>query len=60
MPEPSNPVHLSGVTGRLELKKASFRYGTRAVTKDVDLIIEPGEMIAWSAIPAPASLRWST
>src|SRR5574343_506876 len=45
VPEPVNPVHLSGVTGRLELKKASFRYGTRAVTKDVDLEIQPGEMI---------------
>ena len=45
VPEPTNPVHLSGVTGRLELKKASFRYGTRAVTKDVDLVIQPGEMI---------------
>jgi ATP-binding cassette subfamily B protein len=45
VPEPANPVHLSGVTGRLELKKASFRYGTRAVTKDVDLEIQPGEMI---------------
>ena len=45
VPEPTNPVHLSGVTGRLELKKASFRYGTRAVTRDVDLVIEPGEMI---------------
>ncbi len=45
VPEPTNPVHLSGVTGRLELKKASFRYGTRSVTRDVDLIIQPGEMI---------------
>ncbi len=45
VPEPTNPVHLSGVTGRLELKKASFRYGTRSVTRDVDLVIEPGEMI---------------
>ena len=45
VPEPANPVHLSGVTGRLELKKASFRYGTRSVTKDVDLVIQPGEMI---------------
>jgi len=45
VPEPTNPVHLSKVTGRLELKKASFRYGTRAVTRDVDLVIEPGEMI---------------
>jgi len=45
VPEPSKPVHLSGVTGHLELKKASFRYGTRAVTRDVDLLIHPGEMI---------------
>jgi ATP-binding cassette subfamily B protein len=45
VPEPTNPVHLTKVTGRIELKKASFRYGTRAVTRDVDLIIEPGEMI---------------
>ncbi len=45
VPEPSNPVHLSKVTGQIELKKASFRYGTRAVTKDVDLVIQPGEMI---------------
>ncbi len=45
VPEPSNPVHLAQVTGQLELKKASFRYGTRAVTRDVDLVIQPGEMI---------------
>ncbi|RIX44729.1 MAG: ABC transporter ATP-binding protein [Rhodocyclales bacterium GT-UBC] len=45
VPEPSNPVHLEKVTGQLELKKASFRYGTRAVTRDVDLVIQPGEMI---------------
>ena len=45
VPEPGNPVHLPKVTGQLELKKASFRYGTRAVTKDVDLVIQPGEMI---------------
>ena len=45
VPEPTNPVHLSGVKGRIELKKAGFRYGTRAVTKDVDLVIQPGEMI---------------
>ncbi|MBK7648689.1 MAG: ABC transporter ATP-binding protein [Betaproteobacteria bacterium] len=45
VPEPTNPVHLSKVTGLLELKKASFRYGTRSVTRDVDLVIQPGEMI---------------
>ena len=45
VPEPTKPIHLAGVTGHLELKKASFRYGTRAVTRDVDLVIQPGEMI---------------
>ncbi len=45
VPEPAKPVHLTRVTGRIELKKASFRYGTRAVTRDVDLVIRPGEMI---------------
>ncbi|MDD2883671.1 MAG: ABC transporter ATP-binding protein [Dechloromonas sp.] len=45
VPEPTQPVHLSDVTGQLELKKASFRYGTRSVTRDVDLLIQPGEMI---------------
>jgi len=45
VPEPTNPVHLTKVTGQLELKKASFRYGTRSVTRDVDLVIQPGEMI---------------
>jgi ATP-binding cassette subfamily B protein len=45
VPEPAKPVHLTRVTGQIELKKASFRYGTRAVTRDVDLVIQPGEMI---------------
>jgi ATP-binding cassette subfamily B protein len=45
VPEPTNPVHLTKVEGRLELKKAGFRYGTRAVARDLDLVIEPGEMI---------------
>jgi ATP-binding cassette, subfamily B, bacterial len=45
VPEPVKPVHLGNVEGRITLKQASFRYGTRAVTRDVDLVIEPGEMI---------------
>ncbi|MFC3339881.1 ABC transporter ATP-binding protein [Paracandidimonas soli] len=45
VPEPANPVHLDKVVGRIELKRAGFRYGTRAVAKDVDLSIRPGEMI---------------
>ncbi|MCL2523627.1 MAG: ABC transporter ATP-binding protein/permease [Betaproteobacteria bacterium] len=45
VPEPARPVHLERVAGRIELRGASFRYGTRAVTQGVDLCIEPGEMI---------------
>src|SRR5574343_426725 len=40
VPEPTHPVHLEKVTGRIELKKASFRYGNRAVTRDVDLVTQ--------------------
>lgn len=45
VPEPANPVHLSSVTGRIELRGVGFRYGTRSVTRDVSLTIEPGEMV---------------
>ena len=31
--------------GEIELKGVGFRYGARAVTRDVDLLIHPGEMI---------------
>ena len=45
VPEPTNPVHLDKVIGKIEIKDAGFRYGNRAVIKDLNLIIEPGEMI---------------
>ena len=45
VPEPSNPVHLSKVEGRIEMRDIGFRYGTRSVTRDVSLTIEPGEMV---------------
>ena len=45
VPEPANPVHLPQVTGRIELRNVGFRYGTRSVTRDINLSIEPGEMI---------------
>ena len=45
VPEPTNPVHLSKVEGRIELRDIGFRYGTRSVTRDVSLTIEPGEMV---------------
>lgn len=45
VPEPANPVHLPPVQGRIELRQVGFRHGTRAVTRDVSLVIAPGEMI---------------
>ena len=45
VPEPANPVHLPTVTGRIELRSVGFRYGTRSVTRDISITIEPGEMV---------------
>jgi ATP-binding cassette subfamily B protein len=45
VPEPTHPVHLPTVTGRIELRNVGFRYGTRSVTRDISIKIEPGEMI---------------
>jgi len=45
VPEVTNPVHLEKVAGEIEISHAGFRYGNRAVIKDVNLTIAPGEMI---------------
>ncbi|WP_313953567.1 ABC transporter ATP-binding protein [Accumulibacter sp.] len=45
VPEPTSPVHLPKVSGRIELRKVGFRYGTRSVTRDISIAIEPGEMV---------------
>ena len=45
VPEPTQPVKLAHVEGRIELKDVSFRYGNREVNKGINLTIEPGEMI---------------
>jgi ATP-binding cassette, subfamily B, bacterial len=45
VPDTANPVSLTQVTGRIELKSVGFRYGNRAVIKSMNLAIEPGEMI---------------
>jgi len=45
VPEPATPVHLPAVAGRIELRNVGFRYGTRSVTRDISLTIEPGEMV---------------
>lgn len=43
--EPTKPVHPGRIEGRLEFRNASFNYGNRQVIKDVNLTIQPGEMI---------------
>ena len=45
VPEPANPVRIDKVKGRIEMKDVGFRYGARAVIRDLDLAIRPGEMI---------------
>lgn len=45
VPEPVKPIHLSVIHGQIELRHVGFRYGARRVTEDINLIIEPGEMI---------------
>ena len=45
VPEPANPLRLEAVQGRIEVRNAGFRYGNRAVIQDLNLAIEPGEMI---------------
>lgn len=45
VPEPSQPVHVDHIKGRIEIRDVGFRYGNRAVNRGVTLTIEPGEMI---------------
>ena len=42
---PVNPGEVAKLEGRIEMKGLGFRYGSRAVVRDLDLTIEPGEMI---------------
>ncbi len=45
VPEPLNPIHLTKITGRIEIRNIGFRYGNRAVIRELNLNIAPGEMI---------------
>jgi ATP-binding cassette subfamily B protein len=45
VPEPKNPLPMPDVQGRLTLANADFRYGNRAVIRQLSLDIAPGEMI---------------
>jgi ATP-binding cassette subfamily B protein len=43
--EPVRPVHPGRLAGKIELRNVSFKYGSRQVLRDLNLTIEPGEMI---------------
>lgn len=43
--DPVKPVHPGRLKGGIELRDVSFKYGNRTVIKNVNLAIEPGEMI---------------
>lgn len=45
VPEPVNPVHLPHVKGTISLHDVGFRYGSRSIIRNLNLTIEPGEMI---------------
>jgi len=45
VPEPQRPVHIENVQGAIELRDLGFRYGNRAVIRNLNLSIRPGEMI---------------
>jgi len=45
VPDPVDPVRLGTVRGGIEMKGLGFRYGSRAVIRNLDLSIRPGEMI---------------
>lgn len=45
VPEPTKPVPLGKVEGRIEVRDVGFRYGNREVNRGINLNIEPGQMI---------------
>ncbi len=45
VPEPAHPVAPGRLRGRVELRNVSFRFGNRRIIDEVNLAIEPGEMI---------------
>ncbi|ACB36292.1 ABC transporter-related protein [Leptothrix cholodnii SP-6] len=45
VPEPTQPVPIGALQGRVTMESVGFRYGNRAVIRGLDLEIRPGEMI---------------
>ncbi|MBI2827175.1 MAG: ABC transporter ATP-binding protein [Planctomycetia bacterium] len=45
VPEPTQPIQPNPVRGKIELTGVGFRYGNRPIIENLNLSIEPGEMI---------------
>jgi ATP-binding cassette subfamily B protein len=45
VPEPAHPIHPDKIHGAIEIRNASFRFGSRQVIDGVSLDVKPGEMI---------------
>ncbi|RVT49358.1 cyanophycin metabolism-associated ABC transporter [Rubrivivax albus] len=45
VPEPAQPMPVGHLKGEIALQGVGFRYGPRAVIRNLDLTIRPGEMI---------------
>jgi len=45
VPEPADPVTLPALKGQLQMRQVGFRYGNRSVIRNLNLEIQPGEMI---------------
>lgn len=45
LPEPKTPMKLTQITGSIDIKNVSFRYGSRFVNRNINLEVKPGEMI---------------
>jgi ATP-binding cassette subfamily B protein len=45
VPEPTDPVTLPALKGQLQMRQVGFRYGNRSVIRQLNLEIQPGEMI---------------
>lgn len=45
VPEPTQPVHLAHVQGRIDVCDVGFRYGNREVNRGINISIEPGQMV---------------
>ncbi len=45
VPDPAQPVPLTAMHGRIQLRDIGFRYGSRSIIRGLSLDIRPGEMI---------------